>query len=626
MKIDCLHKFPVSISIDAFADKKISGAMIGSTKNAENRKIRKEYGFAANKGIGFKRSSVTSGELLEALLDGHVFCHLFNPTELRADGSFGSSQKKDDNFYGSYVIGVDIDHTRYNSAEEFVERLSLKPTFFYTSYSNMQVDEKGNSKGARFRLIYVFDTLIKNPYFFRYCAYNLNKQIELDTEETIDDDCNIRCSQYFNGTNKNTKGLILSKGITNIIYSLEDINVSTEGFIEYLKNYCNYKTYNKDKINDISKLLFKLTNHVHVFNRATTYYTDCQKEDGTEIKIEDDVVEVIPEDNDAIFKCSERFVCDMQRLEYDEFMKYNRHKYPWIYRLEKDEWIDGVYQEIDDDYFSLYYNVNTVKDGQKRRKKLFERMCLRRILYPSATADILLFNAYEDVYRFFEVDKDLTIDCLVKNVEIAMRLDVEDIKKKYSKTIEYLKSRRPKSGIIIRKGVTSNIAERNKYLKNIRWSLIGDYYDCNLTVKENLDAIKANLFEVSERTIYRFCEENGIKTDKNKLTDDEVMSLLDINLSVRKNLENLKNNGIKINNNRVSRLLNIIKTNTNDTNIVSGSAIKENCTVQCNLTHSSNIENLTHRSNIENLPNMSNIEFLPNMSNITEEDETIKCA
>jgi hypothetical protein len=550
MKIDKDYTFEVSLSTEAFLDKIISGAMIGSTKNADNRRIRKEYGFPANKGIGYKRTETTCEQLLNSLLDGHVFCHLFNPGKTRTDGSFSSSEKKDENFTGSYVIGVDIDHTSYNTVEEFISKLSFKPSFYYTTYSNLKED-----KGPRFRLIYVFNTKIENPYFFRYAAYALNTLIESETNEKIDDDCNLRCSQYFNGTNKNNSDIVLSFGITNNIYSFEDINVNLDGYVDYLRHYCYYKTYNTDKIKSISNILYNLTNKIYTFKKSTTYYIELQNDNTTNITL-DRVLETY---STATTKCSEEFVSDMSRLDYDEFMKYNRHNYTYYYRVEKDEWIDGIYQYIDDDYFSLYWNSTTVKDGQKRRKKLFERMCLRRVINPSVDADTLLFNAYEDVHRFFEIDEDLTIDCLVRNVENAMSLCIDDIKVNLSDTIEYLKSRRPKSGIIIKAGVTGNIAERNKVLRMIRYSLIADYYDASLSVKQNVEIISNNLFKISERTFYNFLHDFNLKTDYNKVTDEELKSLLDINLSIRENMSILKDKGIKVGNKRVMKILNTIR-------------------------------------------------------------------
>lgn len=553
MKLDKEYRFEVSLSKDAYTDKKISGAMIGSTKVEENRIIRKEYGFPSNRGIGYEKVQLTTTELLDSLLCGHVFCHLFNTNVLRKDGSFGSSQKCDANFDGSYVIGVDIDKTNYVSASEFVSKLTIKPTFYYTTYSNMQ-----EGKGARFRLIYVFYSKIQNPYFFRYCAYSLNRIIERDTNELIEDDCNLRCSQYFNGTNRNAKNIILDYNNTNIIYTLDDINVSREGFIDFLNHYCYYKTRNRDRSNDINYILNILNNsNINITsNNNTTYYIDLEKKDTS---ITCDAESEFVSDITNFYKCDKEFVSDMSRLDYDEFMKYNRHKYTYTYRVEKDEWIDGIYQYIDEDYFSLYWNATRVQDGQKRRKKLFERMCLRRVINPEIDANTLLFNAYEDVHRFFEVDKDLTIDCLVRNVETAMNLNIEDIKENLSDTISWLKSRKPKSGIILRHGITFSLAERNSVLKKIRWTLLSEVYDNNLSVNENIEFINNNLFKVSKSTIYNFLDEFEIKTDNRKLYDSELRDMLDTSLSIRDNVNLLKNKGYKISKDRVSKILSTMR-------------------------------------------------------------------
>ncbi len=546
--------FQVSLSTEAYSDKIISNAMIGSSKNEDNRRIRKKYGFPPNKGISFVKKDVTSGELLAYLLKGHVFCHLFTPKRTLKDGSFSKTEKNNENFYGSYVIGVDIDDTKYESAESFVEKLSLKPTFYYTSYSNMK-----DNKGARFRLIYVFDRMMKNPYFFRYCAYSLNTVIEHDTGEKIKDKCNLNCSQYFNGTNKDAP-VNLSYGSSDYIYSLEDI-ITPDGFIPYLISCCNYKSVDNKMVKDIEGLLEKFTGKSYSLNRSKMVFV----ENSSELIQTDTVNEEKLSLEHA--KCSQYLIKVLNSYNFDKldtFMKYNRHRYHLIYRKEKDEWIDNIYQFVDDDYFALHYNYNKVKDGHKRRKKLYERMCLRRILEPGVDADTLLFNAYVDVCKFFEVDKDLTVDCLVRNVERAMSLETKDIMNNFKDDIERLKSKRPRSGIIIKRGICHGTVETNRKLKEIRWSLIADYFDPELPIKDNLLVIKECLFEIGKSTLYEFCKQNNIKTKgkKNSLTDDELLPLIDTRLTVRQNLAILKDSDISIGNNRLSRLLKLKKNNS----------------------------------------------------------------
>ena len=92
-------------------------------------------------------------------------------------------------------------------------------------------------------------------------------------------------------------------------------------------------------------------------------------------------------------------VHDMQIQDYgSSFMRYNRHKFKYFYRPERDDWINDTYQLIDDEYFCLPYTVDEYKlaDGQGTRKSLYTRMCLRRIMKPDVDPTELLFNAYED--------------------------------------------------------------------------------------------------------------------------------------------------------------------------------------------------------------------------------------
>lgn len=514
MLVQDSYKFPVSLSVEAFINKEVSNSMIGSGKDEENRKIRKLYGY--ERGISFYRVEVTAKTLLEQLLEGRVFCHLFNPKQYRQDGTFGSSEKTNDNFAGSYVIGVDIDETKYNTVRDYVANLTLKPSFYYTSYSNKQL-----GKGARFRLIYVFEEKIDNPYFFRYCASLLNKRIEADVKEEIKDNCNLRCSQYFNGTCKYNSSVILDYGYSGLVYSLEDIGASKEGYNNFLGRGADFKTQTKQRKEDIERL------------------------------IEGIVIEPEQPQEDKEPVCSPQLVEDMKYLSYDEFMKRHRREYKLTYRTEGEDWENDTYQKAPEGYFSLYWNAVKVKDGQKRRKKLFERICLRRVINPSIDANTLLFNAYEDRYRFFEIDQDLSIECLVRNVETALELEIQDIELMYSENLKYLRGKKDSNGYIFKKGEYNSKAD----LKAVTWSVISENYNTSKTVKENLEIIQEKV-NVSLRTLYRYCEENGIKY---RVTDEELKELIDLTKSSRENEKALRSEGIKVQRKRLLRLIKELK-------------------------------------------------------------------
>ena len=511
-------KFTLNVSRESYQNKQDALACLSSQgAKAINREK-----------MSFLEKTITVDDFLSYAVKGHAFCNRydFNP-EMKywienKKGQkhlmypvyhIGSNKgcmkvcfKRDEFFKSAQVIFVDVDFTKYQSVEDYINCLHFKPTCIYMSFSDKI--EKHGITSRRFHMVYVFKDELDAQQFVT-AASTLTKMIVNDTKEDMDDDCGTRLSQYMNGCygNKETYN-------TNLIYSYEDIQ---------------------------SSLL-------------TTYYSVSEEEGQL-----DEVTPVVETSKPAA-EISKRLINDMDRLEYDEFMRYNRHKYNLFYRQETANWINNEYQFIEsDDFFSLYYNVQSLYDGSKRRKKLFERMCLRRVINPEVDADTLLVNAYVDREKFFDnSDGVLSVECLVRNVENAMKLSIEEIEDKYSENIDYLRSKRPVSGIIFKPHV--KIERRTEILKELRYAYLDSVYDTSISLANNLDAINNNGYKIGKDALYSYCKDRGIKTNT-KLSDEELMEILDINLSVRKNLEILKDSDIKISKDRVSKILNVLKDN-----------------------------------------------------------------
>lgn len=534
--------FAVSLSQESFTDKVIANAMIGRSTDEKNTEIRKKYGFT--RGVSYERINVTPFTLLTSLTQGKCACQLFKPQQPRKDGTFGTTDKRYENFEGAYCVFVDVDETKYQDMRAFIDRLSLKPTFAYTSYSNQQP-----GKGARFRLCYVFSKPVQEKFHFRYLASKVYEKIQRDTQETIKDKCGLSPAQYMNGVNKHADGIVFDEFSSNTIFDFQDFSCNDDDFISYLQRYCDYSGSTKSKYKrDIDFILLNNYNISSISknererdNKYNTVYDGLQK--------------------------NEHLLCDMERLSYDEFMREYRIKYDYIYRVESEEWTPIIadnryiqYQNIAEGYFALFYHRNKIKDGQGRRKKLFQRMCLRRVMRPDVFADELLFNAYEDLHRFFDNSGEnganvITIDELQRNIECAMRLSIEDIEKDYSEMLSFLRSKAPKSGRIYKFGGVTTIAERNKMIKNAVWRIIADNYDWTLTPKENNDYLKMIGIDVSERTLYNFCQEYNIPTNVSKLCyDSQMMEQYDDTLSLRANHKKLLALGYKISLGKLSKL------------------------------------------------------------------------
>ena len=517
MKIEKEYKFPVSLSRESFPDKVISDAMIGSATE-ENKKIRKAYGYRKNATIHYERIELTSEDLLMCLSEGHVVCQLFKDGETNIPfKEFTKSQKNNRNFEAAYVVFVDIDKTFKKTINEFVGMLSLEPTFYYTTYSNLQKD-----KGLRFRLVYVFDSIVAtNPYTYKYITHYINDIIENDTIEDVDDKCNERCSQYFNGTNMNDVKINYESGISNKIYSLSDIygdhkDQFINGLIEFLISYCEYSSYNVDHIDLIGKLLKQYTHQYYDFNSSEKRFV---------LASEDSSYNQMYNLSDLYYKCSESLKIAIRESGfkgYDTFMKYNRHIYNYIYRKEYDTWIDDEYRIPDDEYFALFYPTKKIKDHQHRRINLYERTCLRRVLCPTANANQLLFCMYVDIYKFFDYsDGVLNLTCMVRNVENAMKQPLEIIKDKYKESIEKLKKRNP--DIVLKKGIAHGNVEHIKKIKEIKLRIVNQLYDNTKTILQNCILIKEKTtLDFKERTLKRMKKELGMTNSKESIKNKKV--------------------------------------------------------------------------------------------------------
>lgn len=556
MKVISDYIFPVSISSECLKDKLISKAMTGSRKDPKNKEIRKAYGFKASSGLSYSRKDVTPKELLTNLLHGHVFCNLFQPTATKKDGTFGSSQKNNSTFEGAYVVCVDIDETRYDCVESYVEELSLKPTFYYTSYSNMMYDDLGISKGARFRLVYVFDKLITDKYVFRYIASSINNIIEQDVNEPIHDKCNINCTQYFNGTNVSNPELNVSYRLTNIIYSFSDINYNLSDYIEYLSRYAEYKVVDDKKVDEIQQILFSLTGKNFQFNSSAVRFEPIER-------CEISAYESNPKKQNTLADSISPHIIELLHL-YDILNKEEFKRCPkweeirkntkYVYRVEKAIWEKGLYQKVDENYFALYFPRDIIRDGMNRRKSLYQRMCLRRYICPEINGDELIANILIDILRFYDnTDGVLNSEFIKKNAQRACTQSISDIETEYALSIKKLRELTfPKRGIIYK--------NKTAYSRETTFIILDDLYDAYLPVKENLENIQYYGFKISKTTLYAYLKNRGIRTTQDKYTDDEIKNLIDPSKTFYANQKILKESGIFCAKRRLKKLYNSMKT------------------------------------------------------------------
>lgn len=360
--------------------------------------------------MSFTEQTVSVNEFLNLATSGYAFCNLFHydvsqkyPIEY-SDGKITYSYPvykrgpnkgcmklsfKSDLFcQGSQTIFVDVDFTRYQTVQEYLDRLYYQPTCTYMSFSDKLF--KSGRYSRRFRLVYVFDTVL-NPEEFKRISKLISDMVVNCTGEPMDDDCGTRMSQYMNGVYGNNETYT-----SNIIYSPND------------------------------------------FPKGQTLTTN-------------DDEEIIPVNTSQKIDFNNEMCYYMENMSYNDFMHYYSLQYRYVYRTELPVW-NSNYQETQPGFLQLWYRDEKVQDGNHRRSKLFKNACLRKLMYPDIDPDTLLFNLYIDRERFFDnSDGVIDMETLKRKARYAMQMSNEELIGLCSFEIEYWALNRPqyifKSGV-----------------------------------------------------------------------------------------------------------------------------------------------------------------------------------
>lgn len=441
-------------------------------------------------------------EIVDELKNGHTLSQNFK-TE-RVTGIFTQKDRTKEGFKSTQFVFYDLDEFPCDF-DELMSILKVKPTIAYTTFSHKQVID-GRVYGNRFRLIYMFvEPITSISEYQRIYDYLLNETGLLDV---VDDnkkiiDANVR------------SGVLCCHGT---------IMRDDSYFI------CTRKRY-----------------HVEEFNK------DLQNGKANIIKTEEESnIRVLPIcRSHSTAKVGSEIIKDSELMDYKQFLFKYGSKLPYIDRVQKKEWIDYLWQYIDDDYFKLRYIPVTLKDGDRRRKQLHTRTMLRRVIEPSATPDILYFNLILDLNKYIDNSKDvIKKQELVKIAESAFEKDVESIAEDYAPVINHLKEYNPKSGMILMRGKYKNGGDYNKLMSDVRKKQVLALYDSTITLKENIENLIANGISISERTLRKYLGKNKHKDAQN----EEIKEMIDVSQSLTWNFKQFLSIGKSINWGKLKRL------------------------------------------------------------------------
>ncbi len=501
MITNCNYKFRINVSLDTYSTKKEATACLSKVgaKTAGKEKM------------AFIERSVTIDDFLDLAISGHAFCNLFDIDPNKQYWVKNSEGKK----YQVYPV--------YRTGKN---KGGMKLTFKSDIYF----------KGAQAIFVDIDNTKYRTiPKYINCLTYKPT-------------------CVYMSFSDNTEKHGVVSRRF-RLVYVFDKI-LNKEEFISVSQSITDYIIIDtaEPMEDDCGTRLSQYMNGV--WGNNETYQTNYIYSP-SDFPPEDFVIQSAVHEDERQIVFGDQLLKDMLTMSEKEFMHYYSWKYRYVYRTERAEWIDGVYQLTEEGYLQLWFYREKQEDGQHRRRKLFKNACLRRLMYPDLDADSLLFNLYVDRWRFFDnSDEVITLDLLKRKVKNAMLMTCEQLIAYCQFEIKYWAEHRPK--FITNPNAFCSLSRINQISKKVRWDELDKHYDRTKNIKENHELMP----NVSLATLYRFCDERGIdrnpqKTSSKKevregkrLVKIEKMQLFqdlyDSDLSIRENQKLMEEMGLKL--------------------------------------------------------------------------------
>lgn len=451
----------------------------------------------ALKNATFEKHNITVEQFITFVDRGHIYTPIYNSDIIT------SKDRKNENFVGTNIVSIDVDKSDISTYEvqRALKKNSIEPTFIYNTLSHNK--EKNGVICERYRLGYIFNKCLSQGEFYATSKVMVDKVKEVLGDKVEIDSCSISPNQLYFGGKK---------------FSFQKGKKPWNGYMrgtkynEYLNEY-QANNHQKEEIKNTS-----------------------QKEKN---------------------KVSNSLIKAFDFLGYSDFIKKYNKFYQYVYRCEGPNWIDAAYQYINKNtYFKLPYYFNRVQDGDKRRLKFFQMLALKRVIKPTITANEMFYNAVKDARFFDNEDGTFSTKYIVGECNRIMKWEIKDIEQTYKETISYLKTKQPKSGIITKWGVNVNSVK-----KEIKYKLIGDFYDKDLTIERNLEVLKSNGIEVSRSTLMKYRKDKEVvKVDhRYTINKEEILSLYDFSKSLRNNHKYMQEMGVKVSLGTLSKIITNLK-------------------------------------------------------------------
>ena len=444
-------------------------------------------------------------------------------------------------FYGTQTFFVDIDKTLYPMMEDFIAKLSKKPTAGYYTFSDKESTRK-------FRLVYIFDK-VYTPAAIAVLGEAISQMIERDTDEKIEDNCGKVVNQYFNGTDKQYGVYVNHDAIYSIYDFAPDYQEPEDGYMteEEIEEARMEKERKEREQREREETENNILSDADRGNSGQNSSENSSEENSLEESIVNKDENKAQEgaksliyDRRAIIDM--QMVEDMKRMSPERFYYNYRSKYIY-YTCTQYDWSEVMaagetYIETNGEFMELYRNPIGfyIKNGGHRRRILFERMCERRLMKPWVNINEILYNAREDMYRFIdnydrdeedmagensthrggstqdEAEKDIiTVDCLVEYAQKCFEMSLEEIEKLFAPALEKIHERYKNRQFKIAPWVEDKKAEVPKVRRKRKDKQIGEVYDLKASLEENLKIVNEMGVKACIGRLRQFRDNNGLE-------------------------------------------------------------------------------------------------------------------
>ena len=422
-----------------------------SFKKFEKKPPKEEMGK-----IKYQRRNVSLDELVECIRNQYILSANFTEDDATI---ITQKQRCYSNFIDTHIVMIDSDNDVECSLDELMSRLKYIPTIAYTTYSHKQ-----EGKGNRYRLLYLFRIAISDIN-----VYKTIYQILIDNLGfKLNDNCGGNVTQAIFGANESCQ--IIQ---TENIYSIEDFGISDT-------NQNGHSNSIKKEEKDIIKLESPIQDNDYINDYWDMSYYDLLMKYSDKYPIfEHTPLDYVLDDTPYI-------------LDYIEIKRY------WF--------MEAIYDENGNKRWETS-RVRKIKDGERRKKKLFINGILRRLMIKDLSFEHLLNNMVYELYHYIDNSKDrITKKDLFEISVNIYKSDIDNYK-------GLVKGDKRKFIVNDKYCIKHNLNRkqvRNISRRIITFNQIGELYDFNLTDKQNVEAFKEYGLNISTKTLQRFRKEMGI--------------------------------------------------------------------------------------------------------------------